>query len=261
MIKYLFFPACLGFNLSMCGLVYAVPPAPPAGYCWVPVPALTDEFNGPQLDRTKWLPYQPYWKGRDSTFDTNNVFVTNGLLCLQSTALALTNIRAACVTSSTKEAFSEGYYEASVQASRLSMTSAFWFQGKYSEIDVIENLGAPLKKPVHNEFMNMSTHFFTNGWKGDLSTPCKWKMPNPCSSGFHTYGVWWKDNRNVSFYHDNQVVTNIVTRGEFNEKMYLFFDTEVFSWEGVPTLESLQDRNRNIMSVDWVRGWKLVSKP
>ena len=236
----------------------ATPPTPPAGFTWVPIPGLTDEFNGQTLDRAKWLPYQPYWQGRDSTFDTNNVFLTNGLLCLRSTAVTLTNIRAACVTSAAKEAFSDSYYEASVKASQLSMTSSFWFQGKYSEIDVVEEIGASLKKPAHNETMNINTHYFTNGWKDDLSTPIIWKMPTSCNTDFHTYGVWWKNNLHLAFYHNDQIVTNVVTRGEFNEKMYLFFDTEVFAWEGHPTLESLQDDSLNTMCVDWVRGWKLV---
>jgi len=40
----------------------------------------------------------------------------------------------------------------------------------------------------------------------------------------------------------------------------MFFDTEVFSWEGFPTLEGLRDPSRNVMYVDWVRGWELVRK-
>ena len=252
--------AFAGLLLLMSPPAQATPPTPPEGFAWVAIPGLTDEFNGPTLDRTKWLPYMPYWQGRDSTFDTNNVFVTNGQLCLRSTAVTLTNIRAACVTSTTKEAFSDSYYEASIKASQLSMTSSFWFQGKYSEIDVIEELGAPLKKPAHKETMNINTHYFTNGWKADLSTPIIWKMPTPCSADFHTYGVWWQDNRHLAFYHNDQLVTNVVTRGDFNEKMYLFFDTEVFAWEGCPTLESLQDSRLNTLNVDWVRGWKLAPR-
>jgi hypothetical protein len=40
----------------------------------------------------------------------------------------------------------------------------------------------------------------------------------------------------------------------------MFFDTEVFAWEGWPDLESLRDAARNTMRVDWVRSWKLVKQ-
>jgi hypothetical protein len=39
-----------------------------------------------------------------------------------------------------------------------------------------------------------------------------------------------------------------------------FFDTEVFVWEGLPTLETLRDPELNVMQVDWVRAWRLVEQ-
>lgn len=239
----------------------ALPPQPPIGHTWAPIPELTDEFNGTSLDATKWLPYQPYWSGRDSTFDTNNVYLTNGTLCLRSTATTLSDIRAACVTSITKQAVMGCYYEASIKTSRLSMTSSFWFQGNYSEIDVVEELGASVSNSWKNGYMFMNTHYFPNGWSSDSTTPCQWLMPTTCDSGFHTYGCWWKDTRNITFYHNDNPVQDITTAGDFNENMYLFFDTEVFSWEGWPTLVSLQDASLNTMYVDWVRSWQMVTQP
>ena len=40
--------------------------------------------------------------------------------------------------------------------------------------------------------------------------------------------------------------------------MYLFFDTAVFVWEGLHTLESLREPELNTMRVDWVHAWQLV---
>ena len=57
------------------------------------------------------------------------------------------------------------------------------------------------------------------------------------------------------FYLDGKQVAEVKTGGSFGEPMYLFFDTEVFTWEGLPTVESLRDSRRNAMSVDWVRAW------
>ncbi len=90
-----------------------------------------------------------------SRFSTNNVTVGHGYLGLSSTPMvtqvescANPNkdiwIHSACVASR-KPIASYGYYAARVKASRLPMTSSFWFQGKYSEIDVVEEVGASQK--------------------------------------------------------------------------------------------------------------------
>jgi beta-glucanase (GH16 family) len=245
------------------------PPPAPAGYRWEPVPELSDEFEGAGLDASKWLPYQPYWEGRPpSRFATNNVMERDGRLELRSTAL-VTNlaqvrdpekdiwVQSACVTSA-KPIAGYGYYAARLKASRLPMTSAFWFQGKYSEIDVVEQVGASRKNPGQSKQMLMDTHFFQGGWGADKATPKKWTMPTAAADQFHVYGVWWKDKDSVWFYHDGKKVAEVKTAGEFLEPMYLFFDTEVFTWEGLPTVESLNNPKQNTMQVDWVRGWRLA---
>ena len=244
-------------------------PPPPVGYHWLAMPALTDEFSGRSLDAKKWLNYQPYWKGREpSRFETGNVSVTGGQLRLRSDTL-LSNlagvkdltkdiwVRAACVASTAPVA-GPGYYEARVKASALSMTSSFWLQGKYSEIDVVEEIGRSLKNPDNGMLMLMNTHYFAGGWDQDKTTPTRWRMPSGAADGYHVYGVWWKDKNTVLFYHDGVQVATVQMGGEFSEPMYLFFDTEVFTWEGLPTLESLTDKRRNTMSVDWVRAWRLA---
>lgn len=245
------------------------PPAAPAGYRWQSVPELSDEFDGKELDPGKWLPYQPYWKGRQpSQFEPKNVAVSGGNLLLRSTPkvadLAEVKnpesdvwVNSACVSSKQPVA-SYGYYEARIKASRLSMTSSFWFQGKYSEIDVVEQLGASVKNPELGRMMLMNSHYFKPTWDHDKATPQRWKMPTGAADEFHVYGVWWKDKDTLLFYHNGERVAEMKTGGEFLETMYLFFDTEVFTWDGLPTIESLKDPARNTMRVDWVRAWKLV---
>ncbi|MGA2501082.1 MAG: family 16 glycosylhydrolase [Tepidisphaeraceae bacterium] len=246
-------------------------PELPAGIRWEKVEALSDEFEGKALDLQKWMPKQPYWKGRaPSEFAPANVSVRDGMLELRSTATVqrmsdVKNpekdiwVKAACVASS-KPIASYGYYETRMRASKLSMTSSFWFQGKYSEIDVVEQVGASLKNPGHGRLMLMNTHFFADGWKKDLATPKQWKMPSGSADDFHVYGVWWKDRETTWFYHDGEKVAELKTGGEFAEPMYMFFDTEVFLWEGLPTLESLGNPEKNAMRVDWVRAWRSVKE-
>jgi beta-glucanase (GH16 family) len=243
-------------------------PKPPVGYAWELIPELTDEFNGSELDTAKWMPQHAYWEGRQpSRFDPANVSVRGGSLRLKSTT-RISNlsevkdpmkdvwVSAACVTSKAPTC-SYGYYEARMKASLLSMTSSFWMQGKYSELDVVEQFGAPLNEPSKNRYMLTTTRYFKGGWNMVRDAKVRWRMPSGAGEKYHVYGIWWKDKGNVSLYHDGDEVAQMTLGGEFLEPMYMFFDTEVFTWEGLPTIQSLKDEKKNTMEVDWVRSWRL----
>lgn len=242
-------------------------PPPPEGYQWERVAQLSDEFEGTKLDTKKWIPRHPYWRGRDSRHEESNVSVAKGMLRLRSTLrkgagkVDASTVTAACV-SSKKRNCTPGYYEARIKASDISMTSAFWFQGKRTEIDVIENIGRPTSKKSRwiEDTMMMNTHYFQGGWKKDRKTPKQWKMPARASACFHTYGVWWKDAKTIWFYHNGVKVASVTPGGPFDEPQYMFFDTEVFTWHGWPTRASLLDSGKNAMLVDWVRSWRLVKE-
>jgi hypothetical protein len=244
-------------------------PSPPAGYRWESVPELSDEFKGGKLDGSKWTPHHPYWKGREpSQFVEENVSVRDGNLELRSTTglkdLSQVKdpwrdiwVQSACVSSKTPIA-SYGFYEARIKASQLSMTSSFWFQGEYSEIDVVEQIGAPILAPQRSQYMLMNTHYFTGSPKQNQATPAKSKMSSGAAEQFHVYGVWWQNQDSVVFYLDGKEVARVSPRGKFLEPMYMFFDTEVFKDAGLPGIDSLKDDHRNVMHVDWVHSWRLV---
>jgi hypothetical protein len=240
-------------------------PKPPQGKKWVKTVSLSDEFNGKKLDTSKWAPKHPYWSGRNSTHTPANVSVRNGNLRLLSTLRAdatevnAKTVTAACMASTTRRCL-PGYYEARIKCSDISMTSAFWFQGKYSEIDVIENMGE-VTEPNSvwvNKTMMTNTHFYKQGWDKEKKTPFNWKMHSPSSAEYHVYAVWWKDERTVAFYHNDAKIAQVKTGGPFDEPQYMFFDTEVFTWHGWPSKASLLDPAKNTVLVDWVRAWRLV---
>jgi hypothetical protein len=253
-------------------------PATPEGYEWKFNPALSDEFNGPALDTSKWNADHAFWVGRvPSRFEKNNVSVADGNLLLRSTPQVddLSQVKnpqkdvwiaAACLASN-KPIASYGFYEARIQASNLAMTSSFWFQGPTpysvdhtSEIDVVEEMGDPVIKPEQRLLMMSNSHFFFNRGASDLGTPSSWKMPTGAAEGYHVYGVWWKDAHTAIFFHDGQQVGQVTFKGDFTEPMSLYFDTEAFTWDGLPTIESLRDEKKNTMRVDWVRSWTLEKK-
>ncbi len=245
--------------------------APPAGYSWIPIPEFTDEFNGTALDTVKWRDYHPYWSGRDSTHEPFNVSVSGGDLRLVSslydtgnTTVNAGTVTAACVSSRNRNC-DPGYYEARIQASSLSMTSAFWFQGNPTEIDVIENIGDASNSSstwIENTMM-MNTHYYPDGFNTPthVKTPRQWTMPTLAREEYHVYGVWWKDGNTIWFYHNDVKVAEATPGGPFNVKQYMFFDTEVFTWHGWPLYENLIDPTKNTMYVDWVRAWEYVETP
>ena len=144
-----------------------------------------------------------------------------------------------------------------MKASNLSMTSSFWFQGKLTEIDTVEQIGAPALHPERSDIMHMNTHHYDEGRKNHKKTPRSWEMPSGAAEEFHVYGVWWKDEKTIWFYHNGEKVTEVQPEDPFTQPMYMFFDTEVFTWEGLPTIASLNDPTSNTMAVDWVRAWQL----
>ncbi|MBD3394856.1 MAG: family 16 glycosylhydrolase [Chitinivibrionales bacterium] len=245
--------------LTAAALVLAGPPGPSS--IWEPDPAHSDEFDGNTLDGGKWLDYHPYWSGRSpSRYHTDNVSVRDGNLCLRS-GVANANMQgdwvsAACVTSRDRDCLYGYYYEARFKASRLSMTSSFWFQGSGREIDVTESTGASVDAPELDWIMQFNTH--TGGRSNDVTTLKYYEMSSRSSDDYHTYAMWWRNPRSIWVYCDNEKRGEVDLSADFDGSQYMFFDTETFSYLGMPTLESLYDESANTMYVDWVRTWKFL---
>ncbi|NOK58584.1 MAG: glycosyl hydrolase family protein [Chloroflexi bacterium AL-N10] len=70
------------------------------------------------------------------------------------------------------------------------------------------------------------------------------------AADYHTYGVWCKDNQTIWFYHNGRKVAEVKPSGAFNESMYMFLDTEAFTWAGLPTIASLKDHSKNTIVHD-----------
>jgi hypothetical protein len=61
-----FHPAtCLLTSAWLVQTSVAGPPPPPDGKRWVINDQFSDEFNGTELDGSKWLDHHPNWKGRE----------------------------------------------------------------------------------------------------------------------------------------------------------------------------------------------------
>lgn len=283
-------------SLGICVQLYAQngPPEPPMGKRWVMNPDFSDEFNGTQLDTTKWFDYHPKWKGREpGIFLPSQVSVKDGYLQIKGEKLKkdtivkaygrelVFNIAGGAVVS--KASAFLGYYECRMKASATTMSSTFWFStdksyngpegcDKYGlEWDIQECIGrtGDFKGNFFANGMNSNGHFwYTDCEKTKhnlIASSVKFTNTALASADFHTYGGWWKDEKSASYYYDNRAPKHIKFYDKIKNKpfdqpmrMRLVSETYPFPWIELPTDEELADPTKNTVYYDWVRGYKLV---
>ena len=243
---------------------------------WEPVPELTDEFDGDELDETKWHRGHPFWKGRvPSRFKAENTTVERGFLVLRNTSRVDSMdevarpfedvwIDAAALVSRQKLAQPGWYYEAKMRVADTAMSGSFWFRvGEYSEIDVVEHIGHATKPGVDARTAykyECNTHVY-GPHKGPKPIGDHYRMRHRGRDRFVTYGLWWKDPSTLWFYYNDKKVMEVTPAVPFEEKLHMIFDTEALNskFVGLPTVESLKDPRRNATRVDWVRAWRPAS--
>jgi hypothetical protein len=102
-----------------------------------------------------------------------------------------------------------------------------------------------------------NTHVYGRMRDRGYSHGKKYYMGTRGNEEFHVYGFWWKDPDNLWFYHNGVKVMEVTPSVPFGENLHMIWDTEVFKWNGLPSVEELQDNSRNTMYVDYVRTFRL----
>lgn len=219
----------------------AEPPRPPLGKKWVLNEKFSDEFNGTELDKTKWYDYHPTWAGREpGIFLPSQITVKEGLMRIKGEKLpqdkVITSadivtkegtprtysVAGGAVISKTEDAYF-GYYEARFKSAKTTMSTTFWlatrnwdFAGpkackdRYGlELDIQESIGREgnFDGKIFAKGMHSNGHFWYAGCDGkmqDLRSPkVTFKSDELASDGFNTYGGWWHDESSASFYYNN----------------------------------------------------------
>ncbi len=218
---------------------------------WIFNQEISDEFNGTQLDKSKWWilgengDYRSKWKGRaPGQFIPGNVRVENGNLILSSkwepdykfanekhegtwyggSTTAADNskpITQSCIMS--EKYFRYGYMEIRCKGADAPVTSAFWTTGYHSEIDMTENYG---KRPIgnpQNKPEELERKYRTNmiNWDPDVSPNHEnWKVEDVMNvrlaADYHVFGFEW-DKDYIKTYFDGQLV-RYATRQELEVK-------------------------------------------
>lgn len=234
---------------------------PPASERWEPIPELTDEFDGQELDKSKWHDHNPGWKGRQpGYFSKANVKVSDGKLHLTARAEDLPNLPEGYHTFTTAAVKSKalvkyGYFEIKCRPMRSRASSAFWFYHStpelWTEIDVFE-IGAGA--PGHKRTVHMNVHVFrTPKEKRHWSKGGKWTAPSDLANDYRVYGLeWGKDE--IKYYIDDKVVRTLKNT-HWHQPLHMNFDSETMpDWFGLPLKEELPAT----FSIEYVRSWKRV---
>ena len=254
----------LGLFLTA-NLVIGQPPTAPNGYKWEVVSSLTDEFNDDTVDVSKWYKYNPSWVGRDpGRFKEGQVSESGGFLRLKNKKVAETSetvwVHTGFLASKQKSFVPGMYSECRLKAAKDGTVTGFWMSHPgHSEIDVQEAVGfSPNGNATYPNLMRMNTHYHPNGWDSDIITP-KNSTIGSVGDKHHVYSTWFKDERNLTFYHEGTEVANVTTGGSFDRGMQININTECQTWIGDPIPVRLNDNTLNETEVDYVRTWKLVS--
>lgn len=253
---------------------------------WVLNQAISDEFDGTNIDKSKWFVEGEsgdyyIWKGRSpSQFAPHNVRVEDGKLKLRTQwepdypfaqeeykdgGVAATYgkfegkpmpITTAGVIS--RKRFLNGYMEIRSKCGNAAITAAFWGIGYQQELDVYEQMGNPKKKGNIRADSSLST---AHDWSPPAVRPTQVfdfsaNLPYRTADGFHVYGAEWGvdylklfiDGRLVHSFTQDDVGMDWV----LNNPMEVWLDSEIFQWLGMPDQKELPVD----FEVDYVRVWQ-----
>ena len=226
---------------------------------WMKYPAMSDEFEGAELDPNKWYPTNPKWLGRQPAyFWKGNVKVNDGKLHLAMQKQEIPEMpkdkgyhtyTSAAVQS--KSTVKYGYFEIKCKPMKSHGSSSFWFYDStpeiWTEIDVFEIGGAA---PGFEN--NMNVHVFRTPTENHhWSMSGVWIAPTNFADDYHVYGLQWDKDR-IAWYFDG-VLVRWVENTHWHQLLTLNFDSETMpKWFGLPNDNDLP----STYSIEYVRAWK-----
>ncbi len=230
-------------------------PQPPPGKVWKLV--WHDEFDGTELDRTKWeIPEGPrrdgYWTAKAVALDGKGHLV---IKTFQQDG----KFYDACIRTRGKFEHTFGYYVARIRLQRQpGHWSAFWLynasvnkvgdEGRDgTEIDIME-------KPWLDERVQHALHW--DGYGRQHRSAGKVSKVPGVMDGFHTFSLWWKPDEYI-FYVDGKETWRTNAGGVCQVPLYIKLSDEVGKWAGDIRQAKLPDE----FLVDYVRVYDLIDAP
>jgi beta-glucanase (GH16 family) len=228
-------------------------PPPPPGTRWELV--WHDEFDGEQLDESKWNRLGD-WKRREGYWMRDDAFLSGrGSLILRTSRRG---DRYTCGAVNTRDKFERafGYFEARCKMPKApGHWSAFWLmsggvnsvgnEGRDgTEIDIVEMPWRDGQLTVNLHWDGYGDHHKTAGHR--------FRVPE-VTEGFHTYGLLWLPEEYV-FYVDGREVWRSRAGGVSQVPQYIKLTEEIGPWAGDIREATLPDE----FEVDYVRVFAFV---
>ena len=258
-----------------------VPVGGPAGELFTFVPTLSDEFNSPSIDSSKWsTSVPPSWTvGRwPSYYMAGNSQTAASAGASDGSSLTQTlkagGLPVPTPTDPTNGAYrystgvvmstatsGYGYYEARIQTAHVKADSAFWLDSptnsSWEEIDIAEQLGTNNYDGTGNRIKSYQVAAHSTAGSAAGTDSAHWyQSSSDLTAGYHVYGLSWTPGT-INWYFDG-VLTYQVPNTYWHDPQHIIFDLETnLTWAGTPEPSLLPAA----MSVDYFRMWTMSDVP
>ncbi|CDF79851.1 beta-porphyranase B (GH16) [Formosa agariphila KMM 3901] len=250
---------------------------------WVLVENLSDEFEGNNLDTSKWQS-EPVgndwnWDGRPpGLFKSENVTLKDGKLNVTVGKLEQP------VNSKGKTFIYQGgivrslfpgkvgcYFEAKMKANQTVMSSTFWLMTKYDcekkqELDIQECVGRITDKTEDwakewDQIFHSNAIHRTTTCNPESKRVQKQIRPNTKNhEAFYVYGAWWKSPTEILFYLDGKYAYTLNPTIEWDMPAFIQMAIETYDWNPVPEDGGLVVHGtweQRTTQYEWVRTWEI----
>ncbi|MFG0287140.1 MAG: glycosyl hydrolase [Rhodopirellula sp. JB044] len=255
----------------------------PSDKTWELVDLMSDDFDGNQLDESKWDSDPKSrgwgWIGRPpGLFQPESVAVKEGNLCVTVGVLDSPQTindhefkYHGAIVRSIHPGRVGWYYECRMKANHTEMSSTFWLMTKGNvpkrlEFDIQECVGRTTEL-THSWGRNWNQIFHSNAIERPTKErPEKVQIQGSVKTGtenwerYYVYGAWWKSPRELRFYLDGKYVYSLKPGVDWDVPSYYQMAIETYDWNPVPEdggYVATMSEDERTTRYDWIRTWRL----
>lgn len=185
-----------------------------------------DEFDGNQVDQTKWTPHN--WQAVSKFYDPANVIVQDGMLRLRASAAN----RSGMIQTLGKFATTYGRIEASIRMPRgQGFWPAFWLRTPITtlddpEIDILEMWMTDRTDDLNDQYTISHNYHWENSDGEKLSSHSWVRGSTDYTAGFHRFAVEWEPGA-IRWYIDGVETKEYKGRTVANNPMFIIFSLQI----------------------------------
>ena len=254
------------------------------GKTWKKVVALSDEFDGENINEEKWNidpkgHYELDWIGRaPALFQKKSFGISNGYLTIEVDKLPKPIIigdntykyRGGILRSYVKTSVGH-YYECRMKMNKTEMGGGFWLChrgvcGNKHEIDITESVGRLTELTDKwaydwDQIMHSNTIHRKTACNESTRDQKKIIPATKNSEQFYTYGFYWKSPTELLFYLNGEYVYTLNPPVPFDKELILQFSIEAYNWNPIPDVASkvaTGTKEERTTLIDYIRVYKIV---